>query len=378
MTSTDPWRISIEPTRATFRWARALGVSALVTVLGLADASPASAALSVTSEERIFVDVSRTTPANGACPAEPSRTLRTRLWVPGGLCGGDDPCPPYPLLVMAHGFGGLPEKFDAFATTVAAAGFVVAAPAFPLTNQNTPCGHAGGFPDTSQQPNDLTFVYGELLAANANGLDSLFGTIDPSALTLLGHSLGGVTSEGLVHTDCCTTTAPSIVATILVSDPFGVTGFFGWTRVLTGPPTLILHGQADPIVGFSFAFDLSDSLPPPRTIVGIAGAGHSDLLESQTEPPITARAVAQAVTIAFLNSQVRGETGPLNATLADVHNDGHLIALDSVVAPALDGRGVWMLVGALWLAATLVGRKRLRARTAVQRTGRYRGSRDSS
>src|SRR5437016_4921682 len=90
----------------------------------------------VTRIERTVVDATRETPANGTFAGAPSRTLRVLIWVASGKGS-----PARPLLIMAHGFGGLPEKLDAFARFVAMQGFVIAAPAFPLTNQDAPGGH---------------------------------------------------------------------------------------------------------------------------------------------------------------------------------------------------------------------------------------------
>jgi predicted dienelactone hydrolase len=333
-----------------------LGASMLCVLVATAFPAPAAGALGVTTDERTFVDASRPTPENGACPAEPDRTLRTRLWIPSGACGGADPCPPYPLFVMAHGFGGLPEKFEAFATTIAAAGFVVASPAFPLTNQDTPCGLQ--FTDVTAQPEDLIFVVGELLTASANAVDALFGLVDPDALTVLGHSLGGVTVEGLAHTNCCA--HPPLVASILVADLFGfATGI--WERVTTGPPVMILHGQADTTVPFNpTANNLFESLPQPRVLVGIVGAGHSDLLESQVEPPIPARAAAESATLAFLNAYTRGNSDGLGDTLAQLDDDGHLVIADIKPVPFLTGGGVWILAALLLATRPYVALRRHR------------------
>jgi len=254
---------------------------------------------------------------------------------------------------MAHGYGGLPEKFDAFATAIAGAGFVVAAPAFPLTNQNTPCGWITGASDLPDQPEDVSFVIGALLAANATGADPLFGMIDPGALTVLGHSLGGVTIEGLAHTDCCT--PPTLAAAILVADPFGL-ATATWPRVLSGPPTLVLHGQPDPVVSFDFAPELFLSLPQPRVLVGLHNAGHSDLLESQVEPPIPPRAAAEAATLAFLNAHVRGDTTGLETALAQLGGDGHLVYVNTIPVPVVGDPGSWILaaiLAALLLVASL-------------------------
>src|SRR5439155_25702229 len=118
-----------------------------------------------TRTERVWVDSSRATPRTSKYAGAPDRTLRVLIWQPNRPG-------PSPLLVMAHGFGGLPEKFDAFARTVAGAGYVVAAPAFPLTNENAPGGHDVGLRDQVNQPADVSFVISGLIDAAATAGDA--------------------------------------------------------------------------------------------------------------------------------------------------------------------------------------------------------------
>ena len=116
---------------------------------------PLGGALDVTRSERVWVDSTRRTPPNGTFRGAPMRTLRTLLWQSAAAAA-------MPIVVMAHGFGALPEDFDAFAGNVAAAGFIVAAPEFPLTNRNPP-GERLGINDLNNQPGDLSFVITQLL-----------------------------------------------------------------------------------------------------------------------------------------------------------------------------------------------------------------------
>src|SRR5690349_9404153 len=70
----------------------------------------------------------------------PDRPLPTTLWYPaGGAFGGParPGAPPasgrFPLVILSHGLGGSPEFYAPIGTRWAAAGFVVAAPAYPHT-----------------------------------------------------------------------------------------------------------------------------------------------------------------------------------------------------------------------------------------------------
>jgi predicted dienelactone hydrolase len=307
--------------------ARVAAIVAASSLFAAAAPSLAGASSSIVTSERVFVDSSRPTRANGTFPGAPERTLRVRLWHPAACAG--DRCAPYPLLLVAHGFGGLPEKFNALAAFIASNGYVVAAPAFPLTNQSAPGGHLSGLTDVVEQPEDLFFVYGELSAASQAPEDDLEGLLDPSQTIALGHSLGGLTVLAWAHSDCCRE-AP-LRGTILVS-ALSALALFEANPIDTGPPTLLIHGTDDPLVSFSFAEPLLETLPEPRALVGVQGAGHAELLESQSEPPIPAREATQRAIVAFLGALLRHDRGALDAAFEQLAGDGHI-----VIAPSCAG-----------------------------------------
>ena len=282
----------------------------------------------VLQTERGFVDTSRATRANGTFPGAPDRTLRTVIWYPEG----GDRAAPYPILLMAHGWTGLPEKFDAIATHIARHGYVVAAPAFPLTNQNAPGGPLSGLGDAGEQPADLSFVLSELIAASESGNAVLGGLIDPAATAVLGHSLGGVTAQTFAYSDCCGQDA--LRAAILVSTFSGS----GATRIDTGPTTLILHGTDDPLIPFDGAFEIFSALRPARYLVGIREGSHAALLESQVEPPISARDVAQRTIVGFLDEVLRGDADSFDRLLQELYDDGQIVARPSCAGDC-DGDG---------------------------------------
>lgn len=277
--------------------------------------------VSITRTQRVWTDISRATPSNGTYPGAPTRTLRVLIWEPAEKG-------PFPLLVMAHGFGGLPEKFDAFARTVAAAGTIVAAPAFPLTNENAPGGHETALSDTVNQPADLSFVISQLLDAARQPSDALAGSLIPSQIAVLGHSLGGATVIGLTRKSCCRD--ERVAASILVAAPSGLADLFfpGGQTTASGLPTLIMQGTADATLPYSNAVMLYDSTEPPRILVGLDGAGHSDALESQIEPPVPARDAAQRATIAFLAAVFKENGALLSETLAALSAEGDTVESD--------------------------------------------------
>ncbi|HZC30192.1 MAG TPA: hypothetical protein VE261_01660, partial [Gaiellaceae bacterium] len=70
---------------------------------------------------------------------------------------------PAPLVVFAHGFALTPGTYASLLTAWARAGFVVAAPAFPVEKANAPGGPDEN--DLVHEPADIRFVIGKLLVS---------------------------------------------------------------------------------------------------------------------------------------------------------------------------------------------------------------------
>ncbi len=273
--------------------------------------------------QEVFVDPARPTPRTANFGGADSRALRTVVWFPANSKG------PFPMLILAHGFGGLPEKFDAFARSVAREGYAVAAPAFPLTNQNAPGGHEVGFSDFRNQPADLSFVLDRLIEATATQGHPLAGKVDPNCVAALGHSLGGATVVALTRKACCRD--PRVQATVLVSAAWILHTNFGPDALLAGPPpTLLLHGKEDRTLDVRLSQQLYEMLLPPRLFVAVAGGGHSDGLESQTEPPVPPRRATQDATLAFLRAVFAGDVSGLSDVLRELEREGHEVRAEGI------------------------------------------------
>jgi predicted dienelactone hydrolase len=283
-----------------------------------------TAPTSVSRTERTWVDPSRPTARNGNYPGAPDRTLRTLIWQPA-TAG------PLPLFLMAHGFGGLPEYFEVMARTISDAGVVVAAPAFPLTNANAPGGHTHALQDVANQPADVSFVLTKLLEANAAADDPLQGRIIPDEIAVLGHSLGGTAVAALTRKNCCRDNRVR-ASMLFAAGPLEVfTNLFGTDPITAGPPTLILHGTADPTVTFATSQRLYSQIDPPRFFVGITGADHSDAIEAQAEPLTSVQLVSERAIVAFLNAMFRGANTELSNTLAALAAEGNPVQSDGTL-----------------------------------------------
>jgi chlorophyllase-like protein len=166
--------------------ARPLGSRAAVIVCALAAGVPsfaASADASGAPAFRVrtlrFVDDSRTIRLPGG--RRVPRPLVTVVRSPATRGA-------HPLIVFGHGYALTPATYTRLLNAWARAGYVVAAPLFPLGNA-----HAPGGPDESDlvnQPRDISFVIASLLALSGNPNGVLAGAIDPSSIAVAGHSDG--------------------------------------------------------------------------------------------------------------------------------------------------------------------------------------------
>ena len=91
---------------------------------------------------------------------------------------------PFPLVVFAHGFNVTPATYARLLASWARAGYVVAAPLFPLTNP-----HAPGGPDESDvvnQPGDVSFTIAISTSISGAVNTSIANAIIHSAAALIG------------------------------------------------------------------------------------------------------------------------------------------------------------------------------------------------
>lgn len=218
-----------------------------------------------------FVDDSRPADDPEGARSAPERTLETQLYVPDG----DGP---FPLVVHAHGLNGHPRKYVQLATAWAEAGYVVALPAFPLTNDGS--GVPGIIADYVDQPADVAFVIDEVLELAAGDHPQLGGRIDEERIAVSGHSLGGATVYGLTFNDCCQD--DRIDAVILMSTlPLP---FEDGSYAFEGVPVLLLQITEDPLVPYDEAVTTYDAATSPKFLVELEGGGHFEPYEDAPSP----------------------------------------------------------------------------------------------
>jgi dienelactone hydrolase len=227
-----------------------------------------------------FVDAGRATPANGSVAGHPGRRLQTTIFYPVSGSAGNDThralAPdrdggPYPLIVFAHGYGSSPAEGGYRAVMVhwAAAGYVVAAPRFPLTSDTAPGGP--DLSDFAQQPADMSVGVDHVVAEAASPSGLLNQMVDGHEIGAAGHSLGGVTVLGLVADSCCRDTridAAVVMSGDAIAFPTGGVDFG------PAPPLLLVHGDADPSVPYAASVEAFNAAHGPKGLLTMVGGDH--------------------------------------------------------------------------------------------------------
>ena len=144
---------------------------------------------------------------------------------------------PFPLLVFAHGWNGSGASLVGPAARWASAGYVVALPTFPLSQDGI-----GTDIDMINQPGDISFVIDTLLERSEGDDDLLAGAIDADRIAVGGHSLGSATVFGFENSCCEDPRVKAIVAISGGPAPYST----GDYDAEFATPMLLIHGSKDP------------------------------------------------------------------------------------------------------------------------------------
>jgi alpha-beta hydrolase superfamily lysophospholipase len=215
------------------------------------------------------------------------RALETVVRLPDTAAG------PAPLIVFGHGFYGHPRKFGKLLGAWADAGFVVAAPAFPLTNDTV---EKPVFDDVVNQPRDVRFVVDELLRT-----DEVGPRVDPERLAVAGFSLGAVTALAVGfnsdHRDARVRAVVSLAGCFWPE--------LGGSYEMTATALLVVHGTADGVVSYASGEEIYRVARSPKALVTLEDGLHEQLFEDEAGPD----AGAVDTTTAFWRLFLNGDAG---------------------------------------------------------------------
>lgn len=243
----------------------------------------------VSSRQYTFVDTTRPTPAYGSYPGSPSRRLPTTVWYPGD--GGG----PFPLVMFAPGYGVTPADYAPLLSRIAAAGYVVASPTYPLLS-----GQPAGPTDTvgwADLAPDTWFVTSQVLALAASGDPGIGGLVDPDRIAVAGHSDGAAIAfeDGYVpfRLDWRVRAVISYAADLQYYGPY---------QPNQRP---ILHVLSDQDVynpyGDAIGWDRA-ALQQPKTVVSLWNASHAEPFMQPSDPHFE---LVVRVTIGWLDTVLK-------------------------------------------------------------------------
>jgi dienelactone hydrolase len=267
---------------------------------------PVAAALRVAGapypvRERVLdlVDHSRTVTYPGQRPIP--RPLTTVVRYPiGDPPVADAPLGRFPLVIFGHGFAVTPRVYSRLLHAWAAAGYVVAAPVFPLQNANAPGGPNES--DLGNQPRDVRFVITQLLDAGARHRGPLAGLISSREIAVSGQSDGGVTALAVAYDPAF---RDSRVRAAVILSGARVLGGDGPRGASPSPALLAAQGTADTTNRPANTYAFFDAVRRPKFLLRLIGAGHL--------PPYTGQQpderIVEEVSIAFLDRYLKGQPG---------------------------------------------------------------------
>ncbi len=290
------------------------------------NARPAPSSFAVGLRLLALVDTSRTiTLPNGT--SEP-RPLLTEVRYPAVGSPGrtdllDAPAAradgPFPLVVFGHGFAVTPALYARLLQSWTRAGFVVAAPVFPLENAGAPGGPDES--DLSNQPADMRFVISRLLAASSASSGPFAGLLNPAQIAVAGQSDGGDTALAVAYDR--EFRDPRVRAAVILSGA-EMPGTGGFTFQPGGPPLLAAQGTADTVNPPSATNGFFDAADRPKYLLSLIGAEHLPPYSDQ-EPQLS---IVERVTIAFLDGYLKH----MPAALARLTSLGSVPGVASMLA----------------------------------------------
>ncbi len=222
-----------------------------------------------------------------------------------------------PLVVFGHGYNVTPAPYDALMRAWARAGYVVAAPVFPLENANAPGGPDEN--DLTNQPGDMSAVITSMLRLSARR-DAFHRLIDPGEVAVSGQSDGGETALAAAYDTAYRDTR---VNAAMILSGARIPGL-DYSFPPGSPPLLATQGLSDTINLPHFTFDFYSIASPPKFLLELAGAPH--LPPYTTEQPQLG--IVERVTTDFLDRYLRHKP----ASLARLRRDGNVAGVAVLTA----------------------------------------------
>ncbi len=256
------------------------------------------------------VDYARATPARYPYPAMDHRNLPISIWYPaeGFSLSSQDQfwakarAGHFPLVVFAPGFNADPQTYRVFLHAIAAQGYVVAAPTFPIEGYMAGAAAASrSNTEILNQMYDVSAVITKMQAYAKEPGNFLSWAMDPNKVAVIGHSDGGMTVAGMTMSTSYYDNRIDTAIVMAGAGPYGL----NWNKRKV-VPLMIEQATQDPYNEASNSDWLFNHVTGNRAYLTVYGSYH--------EWPLTGDdAVADAVrrsVVSQLNGQLRGFGAP--------------------------------------------------------------------
>jgi dienelactone hydrolase len=289
------------------------------------DVKPADGPFAVGIRTLRFIDTSRTVTFPGQKPQP--RPVVTVIRYPAQGPARDTDVPgaapataagPFPLVIFGHGFAVTPGVYARLLQAWARAGYVVAAPIFPLSNANAPGGPNES--DIVNQPRDMSFVISQMLALSRKRYGLFSHLIARKEIAVSGQSDGGETALATAYDRYYLDRR--VRAAVILSGAALPGGSFAFPS--PSPPLLASQGTADTTNNPNNTYRFFALAPTPKYLLRLLGAPHLPPYTDE-EPQL---GIVERVSIAFMDRYLKDGHGDLRA-MASAGNVPGLAALTS-------------------------------------------------
>jgi dienelactone hydrolase len=210
----------------------------------------------------------------------------------------------YPLVVFAHGYNVTPHPYARLLQALARAGFVVAAPVFPLSNAHAPGGANEN--DLLNQPGDMTAVITQMIRDSRRPGNPFSGLVNGQDVAVAGQSDGGITA--LLTAYNRRYRDRRVKATVIMSGAAPSIG--GYDFAPGSPAMLAIQGTADTTNLPSNTYKFFRRASKPKFLLKLLGAQHLPPYTNE-QPQL---GIVERTTAAFLHlylNHLKGALGQL-------------------------------------------------------------------